>query len=148
MVQFMNQFGKKTNYSEKRVERKHSQDMAEIAENEEICECDVRFFATFPIRFCISKPNRMLKSFHFYKWSTHDDALTPSVFWVLKLAEDQENHEQAEDFSELAFCDAFPMMMIVLIATISFIKKNDRGSMVHVDDKGSMIYWTCPPFLV
>ena len=98
--------------------------MAEIAENEEICECDVRIFATFPIRVCISKPNGMLRSFHFYKWSTHDDTLTQTVFLGIQLAEDQENHEQAEDISELAFGDAFLIMMIIWIATISFIKKN------------------------
>ena len=39
-------------------------------------------------------------------------------------------------------------MMIIMIATISFIKKSDMRAMVHVDDMDAMIYCTCPPFLV
>ena len=50
---------------------KHIQDWAEIAENEQICGFGdnirgVRFFwATCPIRFCISEPNGMLGAFYF-----------------------------------------------------------------------------------
>ena len=52
-------------------EGKHSQDWAEIAENEEICDLDdknggVRFFlAACPIRICISESNGMLRAFYF-----------------------------------------------------------------------------------
>ena len=67
-------------------EGKHSQDWAEIAENEEICDLHdknggLRFFlATCPIKLCISESNGMFGAFYFWKWSTHDDATTQSVF--------------------------------------------------------------------
>ena len=66
-------------------EGKHSQDWAEIAENEEICDLHdknggLRFFlATCPIKLCISESNGMFGAFYFWKWSTHDDATTQSV---------------------------------------------------------------------
>ena len=68
----MNQFGQKRVIWEVQVfEGKHSQDWAEIAENEEICDLHdknggLRFFlATCPIKLCISESNGMFGAFYF-----------------------------------------------------------------------------------
>ena len=58
--------------------------MAEIAENDDLCDLDdimgcKIFLATCLIRFCISEPNGMLKAFYLKKWFTHDDATTSTI---------------------------------------------------------------------